>query len=84
MFRVLKENHLIVLTLGNRRVDNIEVKLDDITSEFALNNNVGIEAIVKREIPYKRIPKRVSKVGNIGAVSSMNTETVLILKKGFN
>lgn len=81
MIRVLKSNHLIVLTLGNRRVDNNEVKLDEITSEFVLSNNMTIEAKLFREIPYKRIPRRVSRVGEHGSVSSMNTETVLIFRK---
>ncbi|MBN7453272.1 modification methylase, partial [Mycobacteroides abscessus subsp. abscessus] len=69
MIRVLKSNHLIVLTLGNRRVDNNEVKLDEITSEFVLSNNMTIEAKLFREIPYKRIPRRVSRVGEHGSVS---------------
>ncbi|MCG7410823.1 modification methylase [Paenibacillus sp. ACRRX] len=81
MIRVLKSNHLMILTLGNRRVDYKEIKLDEITSEFTLSNNMTLEAKLKREIPYKRIPRRISKVGNLGAVSSMNTETVLILRK---
>lgn len=81
MIRVLKSNHLMVITLGNRRVDYKEIKLDEITSEFALSNNMILEAKIKRDIPYKRIPRRVSKVGDLGAVSSMNTETVLILRK---
>ncbi|MCY8999245.1 DNA methyltransferase [Bacillus spizizenii] len=81
MIRVLKKDHLIILTLGNRRVDNVEIKLDEITKEYCLENGMSLEAKLKREIPRKRMPRKISRIKNHGAVSSMNKETVLILRK---
>ncbi|WP_404467111.1 DNA methyltransferase [Planococcus rifietoensis] len=81
MVRLLKSNHLMVLTLGNRRVDNIEVPLDVITKEFCVANGMEVEAILNREIPRKNMPRRVSHIVNLGSVSSMNKEVVLILRK---
>nr|WP_277714156.1 DNA methyltransferase [Bacillus atrophaeus] len=81
MIRLLKSNHLMVLTLGNRRVDNIEIKLDEITQEFCLKNNMTLEAKLNRGIPRKRMPKKISRIENHGAVNSMNKETVLIFRK---
>lgn len=81
MIRVLKNNHLMVLTLGNRRVDNIEIRLDEITKEYCLLNGMTLEAKLNRGIPRKRIPKRISHLENHGSVSSMDKETVLILRK---
>lgn len=81
MIRILKTDHLMVLTLGNRRVDNVEVSLDKITKEFCLNNGMIEEANLTREIPRKRMPKRVSQVKSHGSVSSMNKEIILILRK---
>ncbi|MGZ9586472.1 DNA methyltransferase [Paenibacillus marinisediminis] len=82
MIRVLKSGHLMVLTLGNRRVDDKEIKLDEITKEFCINNGLELEAELVRNISRKRMPARVSHVNNIGPVQSMNAETVLILRKG--
>ncbi|WP_348621573.1 DNA methyltransferase [Paenibacillus polymyxa] len=82
MIRVLKPGHLMVLTLGNRRVDNKEIKLDEITKEFCINNGLEVEAEIVRNISRKRMPAMVSHVSNVGPVKSMNSETVLILRKG--
>lgn len=82
MIRVIKPGHLMVLTLGNRRVDNQEIKLDEITKEFCINNGLEVEAEVVRNIYRKRMPTMVSHVSNVGPVKSMNAETVLILRKG--
>lgn len=81
MIRLLKTNHLMVLTLGNRRVDNIEIRLDEITKEFCLENGMVLEAKLSRGIHRKRMPRKVSYIENHGSVSSMNKETVLILRK---
>lgn len=82
MIRILKPNSLIVLTLGNRRVDNQEIQLDEITKEYCENNGMFLEAKILRKIISKRMPKKVSRVENCGPVDSMNTETVVILRKG--
>ncbi len=81
MIRVLKENHLMVLTLGNRRVDNIEIRLDEITKEYCLEKGMTLEAKLNRVIPRKRMPRKISYIENHGSVSSMNKETVLIFRK---
>lgn len=77
---VLKVNKCIVLTLGNRRVDNKILPLTEITKEYFLEQNFVLEAEFSRNIPVKRMPRRVSTV-NEKSVESMNTEYVLILKK---
>lgn len=81
MIRVLKSEHLMVLTLGNRRVDNQEIQLDEITKEFCTSNGLIVEAKLNREIPRKRMPKKISHIENYGPVQSMNSETVIVLRK---
>ena len=81
MARVLKQNSLIVLTVGNRRVDNIVVELDKISIELAELYNLSLDVKLNREIPYKRMPKKLSSVGELGAVESMNKEIILIFRK---
>lgn len=80
MGRVLKKDKRIVLTLGDRRVDNKVVPLSSITQEFFENIGFELEASITRNIPIKRMPRRVSKVKD-KSVESMNQEYVLILRK---
>ncbi|MBM7580908.1 DNA methyltransferase [Jeotgalibacillus terrae] len=84
MIRILKPNSLMVLTLGNRRVDNVEIRLDKITSDYCELKGLKVEATFNRAIPRKRMPRKISNIKSHGAVSSMNNETVLILRKGEN
>ena len=80
LVRILKVGKYIVLTLGNRRVDNRVVPLSAITMEYLESNGFILEKMITRNIPKKRMPRKVSKVyGN--SVESMNQEYVLILKK---
>ena len=80
LVRILKVGKYIVLTLGNRRVDNRVVPLSAITMEYLEFNGFILEKMITRNIPKKRMPRKVSKVyGN--SVESMNQEYVLILKK---
>lgn len=80
LVRVLKVGKYIVLTLGDRRVDNRVVPLSTITTEYLESNGFSLEKAITRNIPKKRMPRKVSKVdGN--SVESMNQEHVLILKK---
>ena len=80
LVRILKVGKYIVLTLGNRRVDNRVVPLSTITMEYLESNGFILEKMITRNIPKKRMPRKVSKVyGN--SVESMNQEYVLILKK---
>ena len=81
MARVTKKGSLIVLTLGNRRVDNVEIPLDEISIEIADKNKMALEVKLERNIPCKRMPKKVSNVRAYGAVSSINKEKVLIFRK---
>lgn len=71
----------MVLILGNRRVDNQEIKLDEITKEYCSHYGLELETQLLREISRKRMPKRVSHIQNFGSVQSMNKETVLIFRK---
>jgi len=80
LVRVLKVGKYIVLTLGDRRVDNKIVPLSTITTEFLKSNGFILEKAITRNIPKKRMPRKVSKVGG-NSVESMNQEHVLILKK---
>ena len=77
---VLKPGGYLILTLGNRRVDNKVLPLTEITKEFLRYKGCSLEAEISRNIPVKRMPRKVSAVNN-ESVSSMNTEYVLILKK---
>ena len=80
LVRVLKMGKYIVLTLGDRRVDNRVVPLSAITTEYLESNGFILEKMITRNIPKKRMPRKVSKVGG-NSVESMNQEHVLILKK---
>ncbi|ORO77256.1 DNA methyltransferase [Streptococcus oralis] len=80
LVRVLKVGKYIVLTLGDRRVDNQVVPLSTITTEYLESNGFILEKVITRNIPKKRMPRKVSKVGG-NSVESMNQEHVLIFKK---
>ena len=80
LVRVLRVGKYIVLTLGDRRVDNQVVPLSTITTEYLESNGFILEKAITRNIPKKRMPRKVSKVGG-NSVESMNQEHVLILKK---
>jgi site-specific DNA-methyltransferase (cytosine-N4-specific) len=80
LVRVLKKDKYLVLTLGNRRVDNQVVPLSDITEEYLKKNGLTLETSITRNIPQKRMPRKVSRVKN-DSVESMNQEYVLIFKK---
>lgn len=80
MHKVLKPGKFLIVTLGNRRVDNKILPLTEITKDFLLDKKFSIEAELSRNIPVKRMPRKVSRVNN-ESVNSMNTEYVLILKK---
>jgi site-specific DNA-methyltransferase (cytosine-N4-specific) len=70
----------IVLTLGNRTVDRIEINLESITRKFLENSNYISIGSASRNIPRKRIPKVTSNVYH-RPVSSMNHEYILVYKK---
>lgn len=70
-------NKYIVMTLGNRTVDRININLTEITSQYLEFNGFILVETLSRDIPVKRTPRKTSKVGN-EAVSSMNEEFVII------
>ena len=80
MGRIIKKNKRIVLTLGNRRVDNKTVPLSKVTQEYFESIGFELEASITRNIPIKRMPRRLSNVKD-KSVESMNQEYVLILRK---
>lgn len=81
MYRLLKPGGSMVLTLGNRRVDNTEFPLVEITKELGAELQMTLLYSLNRKILNKRMPIRVSKIQNHGAVNSMSKETVLIFQK---
>ena len=80
MGRIIKKNKRIVLTLGNRRVDNKTVPLSKVTQEYFESIGFELEVSITRNIPIKRMPRRLSNVKD-KSVESMNQEYVLILRK---
>jgi hypothetical protein len=70
----------IVMTLGNRTVDGVNINLTEITNIFLEKRNFRNQQLIEREIPNKRTPKKTSSVNN-KPVSSMNYEYVIINKK---
>ena len=77
---VLKNNGIIMMTVGNRRVDNRILPLTELSEEFFLKLNYSLEAKLTRNIHSKRMPKKVSRVDS-SSVESMNIEYVLIFRK---
>ena len=70
----------IVLTLGNRTVDGININLTSITQKYLEHKKFRNIYECDRDIPNKRIPRLTSKVNN-NPVFSMNKEFVIIHKK---
>lgn len=78
---VLKPGKLMVLTLGNRRVDNQEIRFDKFNDMLAEKYALELDSTVTRKIIGKRMPSKVSRVENHGAVNSMSKEYVKVYKK---
>lgn len=70
-------NKYIVMTLGNRTVDRVNINLTKITSRYLESNGFILIDTLTRDIPVKRTPRLTSRVRN-EAVSSMNEEFVII------
>lgn len=81
MARVLKSGKRMVLTLGNRRVDNKEFPFDILNDRLAKKYGLSEEAMITRNIQGKRMPSKVSHIRNLGSVKSMSKEYVKIYKK---
>lgn len=78
--RVTKQ--YIVLTLGNRTVDRIQIDLTTITKQYLEENEFVNLHIAEREIPSKRTPKKTSRVKD-KPVNSMNYEYIIIHKRRY-
>lgn len=70
----------IVLTLGNRTVDRIQINLTEITKIYLEEREFPNIQTASREIPFKRTPRLTSKVHQ-QPVNSMNCEYVIIHKR---
>ena len=70
-------NKYIVMTLGNRTVDRVNINLTEITSKYLEHHNFKLINTLSRDIPIKRMPKLTSSVHN-QSVPSMNEEFVII------
>lgn len=81
--KVLKPGKLLVLTLGNRRVDNKEIPFDAFNDMLAHKYGLEIDSTITRNIIGKRMPAKVSCIKEIGAVKSMSKEYVKIYRKGY-
>lgn len=79
--QVLKPRKLMVLTLGNRRVDNQEIRFDKFNDMLAEKYGLKLDSTISRKIVGKRMPSKVSKVENFGAVSSISKEYVKVYRK---
>jgi site-specific DNA-methyltransferase (cytosine-N4-specific) len=79
--RVLKPGKLMVLTLGNRRVDNQEIRFDLVNDNLAKKFGLELDSTISRKIVGKRMPSKVSTVKNCGAVNSMSKEYIKIYRK---
>ncbi len=81
MARVLKSGKLLVLTLGNRRVDGRELPFDKYNDYLANKNGMVVETTLSRNIRGKRMPLKVSHIAKQGAVKSMSKEYIKIYRK---
>lgn len=81
MTRVLRQGKYLVLTLGNRRVDNCEIRFDEFNDYLANKYGLILDSMITRRIVGKRMPRRVSTVQGVGAVDSMSKEYVKIYRK---
>lgn len=81
MERLLKPRGSLLLTVANRRIDNEEYPLVETACELAKAMGLHHAGSAMRNIPYKRMPRKVSHVKNHGAVKSMSKEVVLLFKK---
>lgn len=67
----------IVMTLGNRTVDQVNINLTEITSKYLEHKGFKLCETLSRNIPMKRTPKIVAIIEN-EPIFSMNEEYVII------
>lgn len=76
----ISDGGFMILTVGNRKVDNKLFPFVDLNHELASLYGLRLVQELKRDILKKRMAKKVSKVGN-EAVESMSEEYILIYRK---
>lgn len=79
--KALSVDGYIIFTVGNRKVDGIEQPFDEITENIFKSLGLRKVDLFKRNILFKKMPKKISKIKNMGSVESMSEETVIIYKK---
>lgn len=79
--KALSVDGYIIFTVGNRKVDGIEQPFDKITENIFKRLGLRKVDLFKRNILFKKMPKKISKIKNMGSVESMSEETVIIYKK---
>lgn len=79
--KILKQDGYMILTVGNRRVSNKEIKFNQIIKELCNYYNLKVIYEFDRNILSKRIPSKVSKLKDNNSVKSISKEYILIIKK---
>lgn len=67
----------IVMTLGNRTVNNVNINLTEITMKYLEEKGYRKVEVAQREILHKRTPNRTSRVNDL-PVKSISKEYVII------
>lgn len=81
LVRIIKDDGVIIFTVGNRNVDGKTQPLDKITCEMFDSLEFYRASEITRNISAKKMPLKVSKISNIGSVDSMRSEKVLIFRR---
>jgi DNA modification methylase len=79
---VVEENGIICYVVGNRRVKDVYIELDNITSDLFSENGFSHIKTIVRNIPNKRMPSKNSPTNVSGEkTSTMTNEFIVIMKK---
>lgn len=81
MSRVLSNNGTIIMTLGNRTVDNCVQPLDKLTIEMFAQLGIKNVRTYSRNIESRRTPQHVNTQKDGQKIKSFNTEEVLIFRR---
>jgi len=80
--RVLKEDGMVCMVVGNRTVKEVNIPTDVIISELFESRGYEHLKTIMRQIPMKRLPRKSSPSNISGeVVDTMNYEYIVILKK---
>ncbi len=78
----VKKGGVVVYVVGNRRVRNIEIPLDDITVRMFEKNGFKHKKTIIRDILNKRMPSLASNSNNkVGVIPTMSKEYIVIMCK---